>query len=223
VRSLLATPRNRGPLAPCYGDKGCNRSRVCSLLANHNNGAEGPVVVGEKGNLLCLFSPRFARREQTRELTRHEQYTKRMMVMYSLLIACFIGIFICVAIPHATLRAELGSNPAYTVYAVAAFGILLGFNTMVSIQMWSRVRYPNENYVLPSHMVAEHQEPLLNPQTIEVNSHVEIKGKDLHTMFTAYTTGMDKINDLSRRRVVGKMTPSLPPCRAKLEFTNVNT
>lgn len=133
---------------------------------------------------------------------KEKLYTKRLMPLYSLLVASLIGIFICVAIPHSTLRAELGSNPAYTVYAVAAFGILLGFNVMVTIQMWSRIWYKNESYVLPSHVVAEHLEPLLDPKTIEVNSHSEIQGKDLPHLFDAHTAAMDKTNDLFRRRVM---------------------
>ncbi len=92
------------------------------------------------------------------------------MALYSVLVACFIGIFVCVSIPHATLRAELGSNPAYTVYAVAAFGLLIGFNTMLTVQFWSRVWYKNDSYVTPWNAVAENLEPLLNPEKIEVTS-----------------------------------------------------
>jgi hypothetical protein len=124
------------------------------------------------------------------------------MALYSVLLACFIGIFVCVSIPHATLRAELGSNPAYTVYAVAAFGLLLGFNTMLTVQFWSRVWYKNDSYVLPWNVVAENLEPLLNPEKIEVNSHLVVKGANLDTMFEQHTGAMHKHNDLFRRRVV---------------------
>jgi hypothetical protein len=137
-----------------------------------------------------------------RPLRPNELYTKRLMSLYSVLVACFIGVFVCVSIPHATLRAELGSNPAYTVYAVAAFGLLMGFNTMITLQHWSRVWYKNGSYVLPHTVVANHQEPLLNPETVEVNSHVEIKGKSLENMFGNYTSAMDTQNDLFRRRIV---------------------
>jgi hypothetical protein len=55
------------------------------------------------------------------------------------------------------------------VYAVAAFGLLIGFNTMLTVQFWSRVWYKNDSYVMPWNVVAENLEPLLNPEKIEVS------------------------------------------------------
>ncbi len=132
-------------------------------------------------------------------LYEEETYDKRSRFVSYLLTACLFGLFVCIALPHAMLRAELGSNPAYTVYAVAAFGILVGFNIMLSIQRCRRVRHDNENYRQPP-TVTENIEPLLDKQNIVLSEHVVVtKTEDV---YLSHILAMDKVNDIYGRRIV---------------------
>jgi hypothetical protein len=126
-------------------------------------------------------------------------YQKNVQWIYNAMIGCIFGIFICVTIPHAMTRAELGSNPAYTVYAVAAFGVTLGFLIMFCLQECKRVYHSNPNYVQPPH-VTENMQPLLDSDKITTNDQLIGNGR-FDNFFVDYTDAMDRKKDQIRRRV----------------------
>lgn len=128
-----------------------------------------------------------------------ETYDQRTQFISYIMIACLLGIQICVALPHALLHAELGTNFSYTAYALAAFGILIGFNVLLTVQRCVRVHHPNKNY-RQSGKVSENIEPLINRDTIEIQEAVKVK--DMGKLFSSHVSVMDKVNDLYNRRLI---------------------
>jgi hypothetical protein len=126
-------------------------------------------------------------------------YQKGIQWIYNVMIGCIFGVFICVTIPHAMTRAELGSNPAYTVYAVAAFGVTLGFLVMFVLQECKRVYHSNPNYAQPPH-VTENLQPLLDSEKVTANDHLVVEGR-FENFYGDYTDGMDREKDKIRRRI----------------------
>jgi hypothetical protein len=140
-----------------------------------------------------------------KKLTENESYLKRMYFLYILTSSCMIGLFVCVTLPHSMLRAALGTNQAYTVHAVSAFGILIGFNIMLSIQRCFRITNGNSNYHQPTN-VSEREDPLLNKENMEMNDHIVLYGNDASLSkdtYPSYINAMDKSNDVSIRRIYG--------------------
>lgn len=132
-------------------------------------------------------------------LDQEETYEQRTQFISYIMIACLLGIQICITIPHALLHAELGMNLSYTAYALAAFGILIGFNVLLTVQRCSRVYHPNKNYQQPE-FVNQNLEPLINREKIEIQDSIKVK--DVAKIFSSHVAAMDKVNDLYNRRVV---------------------
>lgn len=147
-------------------------------------------------SLFCVAFAWFFWRVAKRPLEVDEKYLNRLQIMYNTLTACIFAVFVCVAMPHATMRAELGMNPGYTVYAVAAFGMVFGFLTMFTIYSCSNVLHSNPNWITPSN-VFENQEPLLNRRTLETNDYATIN--DVNSFSETYISAMDKYKDQNKR------------------------
>jgi hypothetical protein len=160
---------------------------------------EGQKIFYSFSSVPCLIFAYVIWRVAKKRLRRDEHYVKRIQALYNLMTACLFGVFVCISIPHATTRAELGGNPAYSVYAVAAFGILTGFIGMLILQDCGRVLHTNPYYTSPA-VVHEPQEALLNEETMETNDHVNVS--NLNDFSSQYLAGIDKYKDQTKRFVL---------------------
>lgn len=178
-----------------------------------SNSTEAPLVLpifsdGQKIlYVLCSFSVLLIAAYIYRVLKRpmldpEETYEQRTQFISYVMSACLLDIQICITIPHALLHAELGMNLSYTAYALAAFGILIGFNVLLTVQRCTRVHHANKNYQQPE-FVNQNLEPLINRDKIEIQD--QIKVKDVNKIFSSHVSVMDKVNDLYNRRVIAGM------------------